>query len=927
MNWFLSLIHGDAYSRKGYLPALTCIVAGLITTSFIFELAFDEFSENFFVCALSSALTAFVIAVVITACSVKYWLSSLWTAVGWQKISGGILFVGASAFVGEVVLHSVVYQILEGEHSLSSAAVIAILSGLSVVPVLLWLIWLAEWEASSQKGSDTQLPPERAIATAMLVALVMLGSVSFYDTIGGLRIWERSQNTGELINLAGRQRMLAQSVARFSIVPQTGITPWAQSAARLKLASEELAFDGIRLDALMYQKHMPWVSADHKLVELYNNARTYRLRIIKLANELAEKPNAILANVLQDAVDIFIPQMDQSVGHIEQFADWDAERGLASKQTNAIIAPLMLLLLGLGIAYPVIMIVRRQHHVVRQAHEETNAALVELKAYQTALDSHFSVTVSDLEGKIVHANKRCCELTGYEQSELVGHDYTILDSGKHSSNLFEEMWNAMQKGSVWQGEICDKTKDGRELWLDTIVFPMFTKAGDIDRFVSIAADVTRSKREAATLQVMIDHFPGGIALIDEELNIAVSNERYGQLLDLPEEMFAGGSLNLSDITRFNACRGDYGAGDTEEIVQQRLSRLARPEAHFYERETATRSLEVRGLPIPGGGLVTTYVDVTDKKAAEKESSLSRAKLEAFVKHTPAAVAMLDQDLRYVAYSNRWLEEYDLDETSLIGRSHYDVFPDIAEKWKTIHARCLAGAVETSPKEILERADGSTLIIRWEIRPWFLEDGEVGGILMLTEEITERVEFENELWRGANFDSLTELPNRAYFTESFEKRLERAGGTEQRFYVGLLDIDHFKYVNDTFGHDAGDRLIQEFAVRLRENWGDAGMVARLGGDEFAVMFNADVFEDTADLVHGLYQTLLEPIDIGSTLHKCSMSMGVAEFPRDAKSYSRLLKCADLALYEAKNQGKNRCYEYGNARRCVSDPDTRLATEAA
>lgn len=121
-------------------------------------------------------------------------------------------------------------------------------------------------------------------------------------------------------------------------------------------------------------------------------------------------------------------------------------------------------------------------------------------------------------------------------------------------------------------------------------------------------------------------------------------------------------------------------------------------------------------------------------------------LRLFMEHAPAAIAMFDKDMRYIAASLRFKTDYGLGDRDLIGRSHYEVFPEIPERWKEIHRRCLAGAVERCDEDRFIREDGKTDWVRWEIRPWYERDGEIGGVILFSEVITERKQVEAELER-------------------------------------------------------------------------------------------------------------------------------------------------------------------------------------
>jgi PAS domain S-box-containing protein len=144
------------------------------------------------------------------------------------------------------------------------------------------------------------------------------------------------------------------------------------------------------------------------------------------------------------------------------------------------------------------------------------------------------------------------------------------------------------------------------------------------------------------------------------------------------------------------------------------------------------------------GYIGSATDITERKHAEELLFQNENQLRIFVEHTPAAVAMFDRDMRYILTSRRWLIDYNLGDKNLIGQSHYEVFPQLPDRWKAINQRCLAGAVETCEEDRFVRADGISEWIRWEVRPWRGADGEIGGLIMFTEVVTERKRAENRL---------------------------------------------------------------------------------------------------------------------------------------------------------------------------------------
>ncbi|MBF0571425.1 MAG: PAS domain S-box protein [Candidatus Omnitrophica bacterium] len=131
------------------------------------------------------------------------------------------------------------------------------------------------------------------------------------------------------------------------------------------------------------------------------------------------------------------------------------------------------------------------------------------------------------------------------------------------------------------------------------------------------------------------------------------------------------------------------------------------------------------------------LDITERKKSEEALRKSQALLQQIIKHDPYAIAVHDLNMRYIAASDRWLRDYNVKESDIIGKTHYEVFPEIPQRWKEIHQRCLAGATERNDNDSFERPDGSVTYNRWEMRPWYQLDGKIGGVISYTEVTTER----------------------------------------------------------------------------------------------------------------------------------------------------------------------------------------------
>ncbi|MEP7363825.1 MAG: PAS domain-containing protein, partial [Acidobacteriota bacterium] len=215
----------------------------------------------------------------------------------------------------------------------------------------------------------------------------------------------------------------------------------------------------------------------------------------------------------------------------------------------------------------------------------------------------------------------------------------------------------------------------------------------------------------------------------------------------------------------------------------------------------------------------TLVDSTHERESAHRARMVKEELDALLSGAPAAVAMFDRDMRYLRASSRWKADYELEGQDIIGRCHYDVFPEIPQRWRDIHRRCLEGVSERCDEDPFDRTDGSRIWIRWEVRPWWLDDGSVGGLVMMTENITARKLAEGEYARLQNTlqIAIDTMPQRLFWKDGQGRYLgcnqgfaEDAGLGSPAEMIGLTDFD-LPWREQAPQYQADDAVVRESGV--------------------------------------------------------------------------------------------------------------------
>ena len=517
----------------------------------------------------------------------------------------------------------------------------------------------------------------------------------------------------------------------------------------------------------------------------------------------------------------------------------------------------------------------------------------------------------DTDMVYTYVSNRSVDVKGYSPEELLGHTPMEFMPEEDIAPVGEIVSRAIANKEPFNLQHRDITKSGAVLWEEVNGVPFYDADGTVIGLRGAGLNITGRKQtelkdKALVLrnQVLMRSTNEGIHILDDRGKVIEANDAFCRHLGYTQDE----TLQLSVF--------DFDAKLTADELRANLEGLQHGHAVFetvHRRKDGSLvdvEVNVSGVELDGQGCFYALSrDITGRKQAELALHESEERLRATIETSMDAVVQMNAEGIITGWNRQMEEIFGWPRAEAIGRVLHETIIPLQHRWA--HVQGLKHFLLTGEGPILSKRieitglhrDGYVLPVELTVTP--IKMGGKYEFSAFIRDITKKKESEEIIWKQANFDELTGLPNRHMFHDRLEQALKKAQRTKVPLALMLIDLDHFKEVNDTLGHDMGDILLVEAARRISDCVRLTDTVARLGGDEFTVILSE--LEDVSSaerITQCIIQKISDPYHLKGEMSYVSASIGVTLYPNDADTIEELFKNADQAMYVAKAQGRNR-----------------------
>jgi len=520
------------------------------------------------------------------------------------------------------------------------------------------------------------------------------------------------------------------------------------------------------------------------------------------------------------------------------------------------------------------------------------------------------LVVKDENAKFILANSNVAALYNTTPEAMVGKADEDFGVPKELADSFREnVLSIMKKGKM--EIVYEDSKDAKtgEIRHFKSIKKPFKSFDGKNRILVIAHDITehllvkeKIEAEHAKLNTILQTTQDAFWLADEQGVIIDLNPAMEALYGYAREEAIGMHVSQLDVY------------DDMEAAKARIQYLieqgsARFETQHLCKDNSIVDAEVTITHIPKQQLFVVFSrNITARKKYQRELSNQRTFLQTLIHSIPDLVWLKDTQGVYLACNKRFEDFFGAKEDKIIGKTDYDfVHKELADFFREDDKNVMTNnQTSINEEEIVFASDGHRELIQATKIPIYDEQGKLMGVLGIGHDITELKAHENQLEHIAHYDPLTGLANRLLFSDRLHQAIAQANRGGHILAVTYLDLDGFKEVNDKHGHDVGDRLLVSIAHRLKGVLREEDIIARLGGDEFVCVM-VDLNDPAAGIpiIERMLEVVKEPVAIDGELLEVSASIGVTFYKNNESiDADQLIRQSDVAMYEAKQSGKNR-----------------------
>ena len=523
------------------------------------------------------------------------------------------------------------------------------------------------------------------------------------------------------------------------------------------------------------------------------------------------------------------------------------------------------------------------------------------------------IGIGDATAKITFANRALLRALGYDEQELIGRDFHSILSPLNPPKLIDEIFAKTFSGG-WRGECLQRNKDGGEVPVLLSTGILNDRSGGIAGVFGIARDISERKRaeqqilfKNTLLEAQAEATIDGILAVDENDRILLSNRQFAKIWGVPPEMLQAGDDNrlLEFVVRQIEDPVEF--LDRVEYLYLHPGERAKDQVRLKDGRVLDRySSPLLDSDGTYRGRIWYFRDITERIKADERAQLWTRVLE----QSSEAIFVCDPQERILVVNKAFERLTGYTAAEAIGNT-----PRLLQSGRqdrAFYAGMWRIIAETGSwhGEIWNRRKNGEVYPEWlSISAVNDRDAPVSHYIGIFSDITSRKQDEERMAHLAHYDALTDLPNRLLLMDRLNQLTKASARSKTKVAVIFIDLDRFKDVNDSLGHEAGDLLLQSVGKRLSHAVREQDTVARVGGDEFVVVIQgAHSVEDIASVAQKLLSCLTQPIILNGYELTVTGSLGISVCPADATNGPDMIRNADAAMYQAKSTGRNAYHFY-------------------